>query len=775
MAHVSGGESINSTDSKEKLGTCGNCHYTELTPSQRIRIVLFRECRFKERQLLFDSLSTPNQSKNIKYTDRSESNDDNVGKIGPLIRRNSEEFSHLTDLIFGSTALKYHETYYKIHSISSPQRMIFTQVFIPQRRRSLKKCSGLSLSKSGLLELQNSFSSPKLPSTQSEISSYDSFSIFRRDSKPTPNSTSTTMDSGFSELSLASSSSSRFFENSSRRNSYEPSDTSLDFHNSSKDFCVGYSKLGLALIVAVGTDNDTYKDKYMQNITFIESILTRLRQYVEIALSTPSYFISVLIDISKDTALWLIDFANDIHSWTTKAEKNKCDKKCNCRNSSVEIFNKSWSILKFPMNIFFKKEINEEFVSFCKVINDFDVKETNFFLSTLLTSVLMHHTGWVATCFAAQSTKLKLNSSYHAVWMQLTNLQGSTGYLTKTTRTVVYGLKSENVIKRLLNFLRYFIRYFRVQRRYVERDNIDEENKLVDEICEREKNMRDNEQPIIRDNNSGMRKSKAFRMDLSKIVSSEEETKLDIETEDVKKSVLFILGEDEELMNLKKTPRKLSSEHKKISNNKSVENIDRCTEQSKTLKITKFPLPKVKFSEDYLDMMPFEFTFQDSSLDKFSPELMLQGTEMPEEKWKPILKTDLTNTNRETVDESVAILANTDKWKLQVWSSKREKFTCGHGDHLDSSPLVENMLEVILQMWKSNLSKQYCETFMEQRLLEICLKASTLAQFLLSTDFCSMDLIESTLNLNVLDVPLLMCVGSSIYPEVTRKYGISYQ
>lgn len=63
----------------------------------------------------------------------------------------------------------------------------------------------------------------------------------------------------------------------------------------------------------------------------------------------------------------------------------------------------------------------------------------------------------------------------------------------------------------------------------------------------------------------------------------------------------------------------------------------------------------------------------------------------------------------------------------------------------------------------------------EQRLQEFCTLSKSLAELLLATEFCSMDLLTSVLQLEVNDVPLLMAVASTHSPQVTQKYGLSFQ
>lgn len=63
----------------------------------------------------------------------------------------------------------------------------------------------------------------------------------------------------------------------------------------------------------------------------------------------------------------------------------------------------------------------------------------------------------------------------------------------------------------------------------------------------------------------------------------------------------------------------------------------------------------------------------------------------------------------------------------------------------------------------------------ESKLREFCLHSKTMAQILMNTEFCNMDMLTSALQLEVNDIPLLMAIASTHTPQVTQKYGLSFQ
>ncbi|XP_057667284.1 uncharacterized protein LOC130900597 [Diorhabda carinulata] len=767
--------------------------------SENVRILLFKECPLSDRELIFDSNLT---NYGLPKIQNCLTNND---------KNNSEELSNLTELIFGSAAMKYQETYYKIHDISSPQQIIFTQVFSsPKKFRpnttSSNQPSTSFLSNASLQDYNGSFASSISQASLSSKSS-NSFSLILRN-----NSTATTIDSGFSDFS-STSSLNRSYESFARRRS--TCGSFFSDSESSKSLALNFNniRLGLALILHKPEKNPLTKNLYIQNIPIIESILWRVRQYVEIALNSPRLFLSTMIEISVLSAKWL---TKELNFWT----KTESVIHQSYYGTLMSIFKK-----RFPRSLFFKyDERDEKFESFCQTVQELEQKETNFFLSTLLTAVLTHHTGWIATCYHLEN--LSVNESYHAVWKQLTNLYGATGYLTKTSKTVIYGLKNDNTIKKVLNFIQYFMRFFKIERRYIERSNIIEENKIVDEICNRvRQDSISNEFPMLR--KSGLLRTKTNEVDLTKLVDDEnkyqnevlrpktnkvdleklieDDNKFQSEANGVKrksickskavnrelsalneesdlndegfcdKPVLFILGDHEKLQNLKKpqTSEPLQSTNDIIRDS-------RRQMETKKLKIVKFPLPKFEYVGDVSEVSPNPFLPDIDILENFVPDKAYQGTNIPKEQWKNILSKDLSLKKSclfpDEINEKVVILGDTDKWDVQVWSSLRRRMIKNEAENIvDSSPLVSNMLEVILQMRKLNMSKEQCTTFMEQKLIEICLRANALTEFLLTTDFCSMDVLLKTLNLNIVDIPLLMSVGSNIDPRILQKYGLSYQ
>lgn len=94
-----------------------------------------------------------------------------------------------------------------------------------------------------------------------------------------------------------------------------------------------------------------------------------------------------------------------------------------------------------------------------QLIQQFENKAHNYFISTLLTGVLMHHLSWVHTVAPPETiTHIGCHhGNYDPLWAQLSDLYGFIGTPSRITRTIVVGLRP-SVVRRILYILSYFIR-----------------------------------------------------------------------------------------------------------------------------------------------------------------------------------------------------------------------------------------------------------------------------------------------------------------------------
>lgn len=105
------------------------------------------------------------------------------------------------------------------------------------------------------------------------------------------------------------------------------------------------------------------------------------------------------------------------------------------------------------------------------------------FISTLLTAVLTHHLGWVATTFSGTHSYSDFHKPYNALWGQLVDLYGAVGHPAKIAHTVITGTNNGDLISKILNSLTYFIRCCDIERKDTIRVDVEGDNSLVNSIC----------------------------------------------------------------------------------------------------------------------------------------------------------------------------------------------------------------------------------------------------------------------------------------------------
>lgn len=147
------------------------------------------------------------------------------------------------------------------------------------------------------------------------------------------------------------------------------------------------------------------------------------------------------------------------------------------------------------------------------------------------------------------------SNSYNSLWRQLTEVYGARGCPTKSAQTIINGSNENDIISKILRFLRYFVKYSKVVQNCLERINVVEDNRNADIICKSyqysgnylpqssEQHFSDTQQI-----KSTLHKSKACLSNLSELLTNDhyEENYLLQE-----KKVTFLLGENEELINIK--------------------------------------------------------------------------------------------------------------------------------------------------------------------------------------------------------------------------------
>ncbi|XP_045485820.1 folliculin-interacting protein 2 isoform X2 [Pieris rapae] len=577
---------------------------------EQVRLLLYKECEKRGKKVLFDSSTIEKLSAN--KNDKPES-----GTI-PCILEVSEGHTYLYkgpasdagvlgEMMFGAVAMNCKSVSLKIHIMDDPKRLMCTKIFcVPTTRKTSRGKSDIN----GNISDINSSLPLNVPTKEGSLS----FSIDRGDSGfygdqssystmgsnidfyPVMENWDENQEYSFSSSSLLSSSVSlrrrtsqslatRFDLSTSLRmpTISTISTDSQVYTNSSSGTNENLAlcpppkrrKLGLALLITVSqtADVDVIR-RCVEHSNQLQSLVCRLR-LATFRAGSGNKFVSTLYKATEDAARWLSDLMYGVRLqplWSNQVTSDP-------RQSN---------------------KIAESIMSdLCSVIAFGDTKNTNFFISTLLTHVLTHHLGWVTTVSpydAVDPTKLSKWDSkrpYNALWAQLGDLCGSIGFPPRTARTIVAGSTNTQFINRLLSVLTYFVRCGDVKRNDFLYQDCEQSCKvtLVDsrtfetEVSSKVRCVNDNDENLAVKTTSdsrlgvtdGLKKSTTLTNLSQKLSNPETSTKNEAghmrrnpsimialggstdssqkssltEESELEKKVVFVLGDDEKLVGLK--------------------------------------------------------------------------------------------------------------------------------------------------------------------------------------------------------------------------------
>ncbi|CAJ1063451.1 folliculin-interacting protein 1 isoform X1 [Xyrichtys novacula] len=157
----------------------------------------------------------------------------------------------------------------------------------------------------------------------------------------------------------------------------------------------------------------------------------------------------------------------------------------------------------------------------------------------------------------------------------------------------------------------------------------------------------------------------------------------------------------------------------------------------------------------------------------YVPDFVLHG--MPsDEKLRQSLMAELGHAVQhpvldEPIAEAVCIIADTDKWTVQVASSQRRGTDVNKlGKEVLVSSLVSSLLQSTYQLYKLNLSPNFCIMHLEDRLQEIYFKSKMLAEYLKGQTRVHVKELGMVLGIESSDLPLLAAVASTHSPYVAQ-------
>ncbi|XP_075020658.1 folliculin-interacting protein 1 isoform X3 [Calonectris borealis] len=156
----------------------------------------------------------------------------------------------------------------------------------------------------------------------------------------------------------------------------------------------------------------------------------------------------------------------------------------------------------------------------------------------------------------------------------------------------------------------------------------------------------------------------------------------------------------------------------------------------------------------------------------YVPDFVLQGIGS-DEKLRHCLVSDLSHAVQhpvldEPIAEAVCIIADTDKWTVQVASSQRRMIDNKLGKEVLVSSLVSNLLHSTLQLYKHNLSPNFCVMHLEDRLQELYFKSKMLSEYLKGQMRVHVKELGVVLGIESSDLPLLAAVASTHSPYVAQ-------
>ncbi|GFV64244.1 folliculin-interacting protein 2 [Trichonephila clavipes] len=505
----------------------------EFDSTQQVRVLLFRELNGQERRLLFDSkavrkrdpLASPSGKPPIGVNVRrkQESSIEKSFKLSDNQSRDyvyewqksSSDESLLREMIFGAVSISFQGTTLKIHTIRSPAQIMLSVVFpappAPLSSRNGENETEESGTWTSSVEVNIDKSTEKVdphlahsvpvnvPSRLSghyiESRDSDSDSLQSHDghsSLPTTHLSPERPIGGLPRSSSYNSLQRRILRN--KATSIELGLPKSDERSNDYSSTPGQkrSKLGLSIVINLKEDennpeNKHFIDFFFTHISLIEGHLMNLKDTVIRAYLNRRNFVHLMFEGSKE-------FQRSLHDLYT----------------APRLQNPEWlTIISSPNH----RHLSYAFLErFSNILKQFDKKETNFFVSTLLTAVLTHHLAWVPSVIPTDSKIQSVQSShkhtpywvdllaksrpYNPLWVQLSDLYGALGVPLRLTKTVIKGQKREIVLN-FLKVLSYFIRCSDIcQQVYDRTDDTYADN---DSLCARSPTLQVNSNAIKMD------------------------------------------------------------------------------------------------------------------------------------------------------------------------------------------------------------------------------------------------------------------------------------
>ncbi|XP_017560768.1 folliculin-interacting protein 1 isoform X1 [Pygocentrus nattereri] len=186
------------------------------------------------------------------------------------------------------------------------------------------------------------------------------------------------------------------------------------------------------------------------------------------------------------------------------------------------------------------------------------------------------------------------------------------------------------------------------------------------------------------------------------------------------------------------------------------------------------PFPGAKLVENYSkpSIANFGRSLFGGYCPTYVPDFVLHGIPN-EDKLRQSLVSDLSHAVQhpvldEPIAEAVCIIADTDRWTVQVASSQRRATENKLGKEVLVSNLVSNLLQSTYQLYRLNLSPNFCIMHLEDRLQELYFKSKMLAEYLKGQTRVHVKELGMVLGIESSDLPLLAAIASTHSPYVAQ-------
>jgi len=490
-------------------------HSSSKHPPANVRVVLFRECERKGKKLLFDSFTVKKidpRDQNLADNSYTEVSD---GIAYQYLPSNSDA-KIISEMIFGSASITYHSGNMKIHKLAEGTEVMWSSIFqaptiskkpfktnAAHSDTSLGSSFGCSLGSFPSTDHEDIFSLSMFPdiledgSMRTDSGCYTSCTSFSQPGASFPSFPTMEFESMSSNLDLSDYGSVCSLQ---RRwlSTVQSSLLTRDFSSPIlRETCHSPVKFG----ISPNTTSLQGSPRLSSSRFGSEFGRDNLRQGGRHAVLGLGIIIkppeNKLLEVLYSNNLILEDIYNKLLHTVQQAYIHKKRFVATMFNGFLECEKMVQDIFTVPIlklsawHLLTQNQVdlglqNKLLNDLCHLKKTFDTKETNFFISTLLTGVLTYHLGWVTTVMpASQPGQNLLNKHqvlgmdilshwYNPVRMQFRELHGMLGCPVRAAKSLILANK-EDLAKKLVFVLSYFIRCSQVFKQDLTWDKSDSE------------------------------------------------------------------------------------------------------------------------------------------------------------------------------------------------------------------------------------------------------------------------------------------------------------